>query len=167
MKKIFTFLLFISSQLFMAQQTIPTPAKEYQQFDFWIGKWDVYKFGTETITGKSHIQSINDGYGILENYSVGEGKYQGKSLNKYNPAKQRWEQYWIDNTGLTLFLTGGFVTGKMILSDEISGDPKQGINQITWQKLENGNVRQTWNLSKDGGKTWTILFDGEYKKSKE
>ncbi len=167
MKKIFTFLLFISSQLFMAQQAIPTPSKEYQQFDFWIGKWDVYKFGTETFAGKSHIQSINDGYGVLENYSVGEGKYQGKSLNKYNPVKQRWEQYWIDNTGLTLFLTGGFVTGKMILSDEISGDPKQGINQITWQKLENGNVRQTWNLSKDGGKTWTVLFDGEYKKSKE
>lgn len=150
----------------MSQQSIAPPGKEYQQFDFWIGEWTVFKFGTETPTGKSKIERIIDGYGILENYSVGEGKYQGKSLNKYNPAKQRWEQYWIDNSGLTLFLTGGFVGGKMILSDEVSGDKKQGINQIIWEPLSNGNVRQTWNLSKDGGKTWAVLFDGEYKKVK-
>lgn len=167
MKYILLFSLFLFSNSFMAQQSLTPPGKEYQQFDFWIGKWDVYKFGTENLAGKSHIESIIDGYGVLENYSVGEGKYQGKSLNKYNPVKQRWEQYWIDNTGLTLFLTGGFINGKMILSDEISGDPKQGMNQITWEKLANGTIRQTWNLSKDNGKTWTVLFDGEYRKSKE
>jgi hypothetical protein len=167
MKNILVAIFFGFSVTIMAQQSITPPSKEFQQFDFWIGNWDVYKFGTETLAGKSQIQSIIDGYGILENYSVGEGKYQGKSLNKYNPAKQRWEQYWTDNTGLTLFLTGGFVNGKMILSDEISGDPKLGINQIIWELMKNGNVRQTWNLSKDGGKTWTVLFDGEYKKSKE
>ena len=148
----------------MAQQPDKKIQELYHQFDFWLGNWDVYKFGTDTIAGKSRIEQIIDGVGIIENY-ITKGKYEGKSLNKYNPAKQRWEQYWIDNSGLTLFLTGGFVNGKMILSDEISGDSKQGINQIVWEKLQNGNVRQTWNLSKNGGKTWTILFDGEYKKS--
>ena len=166
MKNILVFILSVFSGIIMAQQTITPPSKEFQQFDFWLGNWDVFKFGTETLAGKSQIQSIIDGYGILENYSVGEGKYQGKSLNKYNPAKQRWEQYWIDNSGLTLFLVGGIKDGKMVLCDEFTGDPKQGINQIIWEPMKNGSVRQTWNLSKDGGKTWTTLFDGEYKKVK-
>jgi hypothetical protein len=166
MKKVFTFVLLFISFFALSQQQDKELKALSHQFDFWLGKWDVYKFGTETLAGKSHIESINDSTGILENYTNATGKYSGKSLNKYNVAKQRWEQYWIDNSGLTLHLTGGFINGKMILSDEISGDPKQGINQIIWEKLENGNVRQTWNLSTNGGKTWKVQFDGEYKKSK-
>jgi hypothetical protein len=165
MKKVLTFVLLTISILMISQ-----PNKElhdhYHQFDFWIGKWDVYKYGTETLAGKSNIESIIDSVGILENYTNASGKYTGKSLNKYNPSKQRWEQYWIDNSGLTLHLSGGITDGKMVLSDELTGDPKQGINRISWEKQKNGTVRQTWNLSTDGGKTWKMVFDGEYRKSK-
>ena len=149
-----------------AQPQNTNPKIMRHQFDFWLGKWDVYKYGTDTLAGKSHIESIIDSVGLLENYAVVQGKYAGKSLNKYNLAKQRWEQYWIDNSGLTLFLTGGLVGGKMVLDDAQYGDAKKGLNQIVWEKMKNGSVRQTWNLSIDGGKTWTVLFDGEYKKSK-
>ena len=138
----------------------------YHQFDFWIGKWDVYVFGTETLAGKSHIESIIDSVGILENYSVVKGAYSGKSLNKYNPAKKRWEQYWIDNSGLTLFLTGGLKDEKMTLDDTENGDAEKGLNKIVWEKMKYGSVRQTWSNSKDHGKTWTVLFDGEYKLAK-
>jgi hypothetical protein len=151
---------------FMAQQADKKLQEHYHEFDFWIGKWDVYKYGTETLAGKSHIESIIDSVDILENYTNANGKYSGKSLNKYNPAKQRWEQYWIDNSGLTLHLAGGLQDGKMVLSDESTREPKQDINKIVWEKLKNGDVRQTWNLSSDEGKTWKILFDGEYKKNK-
>lgn len=168
MKKIIIILTVLISHYMMAQQT-PADKKLqtlYHQFDFWIGKWDVYKYGTDTLAGKSHIESIIDGVGLLENYSVAKGKYVGKSLNKYNPAKHRWEQFWIDNSGLTLFLTGALIDGKMIMDDSESRTVKNELNQIIWEKLKNGSVRQTWKLSKDEGKTWTVLFDGEYKPSK-
>ncbi len=159
-----TLFLFISG-LFFAQ-SVTKPSKEHHQFDFWLGKWEVYKMGQNDNPGKSTIESINDSLGLLEHYIGPLGRYYGKSLSNYNSVKQRWEQYWIDNSGLTLLLVGGIKDGKMVLCDEFTGDPKQGINQITWELMKNGNVKQTWNLSKDGGKTWTTLFDGEYKKVK-
>ncbi len=165
MKKTLIFLFILSFQFFMSQTQDKKLQEKYHQFDFWLGNWDVYKFGTDSIAGKSRIESIIDGIGILENY-ITKGKYEGKSLNKYNPTKERWEQYWIDNSGLTLFLTGGIKNGKMILDDALSANPKEGINQIVWEFLKTGSVRQTWNFSQDGGKTWKVLFDGEYKKSK-
>ena len=164
MKKLITIVCLILSQQIFSQQN--KNLEKYHQFDFWLGEWDVYKYGAETVAGKSHIESIIDSVGLLENYSVIKGKYTGKSLNKYNPAKDRWEQYWIDNTGLTLFLCGKLVDGKMILDDVGYGDKKNGLNQIVWEKMKNGSVQQTWSTSKDGRKTWQVLFDGEYKKRK-
>ena len=166
MKKLLILLFLSSTQYIMAQQTHDQLKTMFHQFDFWLGKWDVYKFGTDTLAGKSDIQSIIAGVGLLENYTTVDGKYVGKSLNKYNPAKGRWEQYWIDNSGLTLFLSGAFMNGKMVLDDTKDGDEKAGLNQIVWEALSNGTVRQTWNTSNDGGKTWQVVFDGEYKKSK-
>ncbi|HEV7230443.1 MAG TPA: hypothetical protein VGO45_03880 [Bacteroidia bacterium] len=166
MKKALAFFLFISTFQMQAQQPNKDLKAMYHQFDFWIGTWEVYKFGTETLAGKSHIESIIDSVGILENYSVVKGSYVGKSLNKYNPDKKRWEQFWIDNSGLTLFLTGGLQDGKMIMDDTAYGDAEKGLNKIVWEKMKNGSVRQTWSTSKDRGKTWVVLFDGEYKRAK-
>jgi hypothetical protein len=35
-------------------------------------------------------------------------------------------------------------------------------SRITWSKLERARVRQFWEVSEDGGKTWTPAFDGIY-----
>ena len=126
-----------------------------------------YKYGTDTIVAYSHIESIVDSVGLLENYTVKNGKYSGKSINKYNPAKKRWEQYWIDNSGLTLFLYGNLVDGKMVLTDSLEVDSLKRISRITWEKLEDESVRQTWFISLDKGKTWKTVFDGQYKRRKE
>jgi len=126
----------------------------------------VYKYGTDTLVGFSQIESVIDSLGLLENYSVAKGKYLGKSLNKYNPARERWEQYWIDNSGLTLFLSGGLKEGKMVLDDVEHGDRDKGLNRIVWELLKSNTVRQTWSISKDGGLSWSVVFDGEYKPKK-
>ena len=147
----------------IAQKNMEDLMQKYHQFDFWLGSWDVYKFGTDTLAGHSHIESIIDGMGLLESYSGARGTFQGKSLNKYNPSRECWEQYWIDNSGLTLFLSGRLVEGKMILDDTDSGDKESGLNRIVWEKMPDHSVRQRWSISRDGGLTWTVVFDGEYK----
>jgi hypothetical protein len=40
------------------------------------------------------------------------------------------------------------------------------MTRTTWRPLPDGGVRQTFESSPDGGKTWTASFDGFYKKVK-
>jgi hypothetical protein len=166
MKRLSIFLLFLVT-LPVSAQPAPSNLKPlYHQFDFWLGQWDVYKYSTDTLVGKSHIESIIDSVGLLENYRVTEGSYTGKSISKYNPAEKRWEQYWVDSAGLTLFMTGKLTDHKMVMNDAMHGEAQKVLNQIVWEPMENGSVRQTWSVSKDGGKNWTVVFDGEYRKRK-
>jgi len=166
MKNILALFCLLAGQAIFAQQASEETTQKFHQFDFWLGKWDVYKYGTDTLVGHSRIESIIDSLGVLENYAVPNGQFQGKSLNKYNPANGRWEQYWIDNTGLTLHLSGGLVDGNMVLEDAESTDSARGRNKIIWEPLPGGSVRQTWSVSSDGGQSWSVVFDGEYKMSK-
>ena len=159
-------LLGLAAQL-AAQQPTPDARKMYHQFDFWLGHWQVYKFGTDTIVGDSHIETIIDSVGILENYTTVKGRYAGKSLNKYNPAKDRWEQYWIDNSGLTLYLSGGITEEKMVLDDLSTESGSKGNNKIIWEAIDKNTVRQTWSVTSDNGKTWKVAFDGEYRRVEE
>jgi len=137
----------------------PCQGAEYHQFDFWIGTWDVYLPDGQK-AGENRIESINDGCGLLENWS-GRGGSVGKSLNLYDRDDQHWHQTWIDNTGGRLVIAGGLVDKRMVLSSEATatGTPMQ---RIAWTPNEDGSVRQLWESSVDGGKTWTVQFDGKY-----
>jgi hypothetical protein len=39
----------------------------------------------------------------------------------------------------------------------------QARHHITWRRLpEGGRVQQLWEVSKDAGATWSVVFDGTY-----
>ncbi len=139
----------------------------YKQFDFWVGDWDVYKYGDETtIVGSNKIERILDGKAIRETYASGKSKYKGTSLNKFNPNSKVWEQFWVDNSGLTLHLQGGIVDGNMVLSSKEKTKDGTIENKITWVPNENGTVRQIWETRTDKETEWKTAFDGLYKKKK-
>ena len=147
-----------------AQKDSSAIQKHYHDFDFWLGKWEVYTYGTDQLRAESHIESIIDSVGVLENYRLLQGAYQGKSINKYNAQKGKWEQLWIDNGGLSLFLSGNLEGKAMVMTDEERPLTPGTINKIRWEPLPGGDVRQTWTASKDEGKSWTTVFDGLYKR---
>lgn len=160
--------LFLFSSPFINAQGLSAESKEkIHQFDFWIGEWTVYNYGTDTIAGYSRIVSIMDSMAIQENYSVpnNRGNYKGTSLNKYNFVQQQWEQYYIDNAGTTLPLKGGLTDGKMILSNAQKGANGIVFNRITWVPEEDGSVRQTWHSRTNENEDWQVLFDGHYRKT--
>jgi hypothetical protein len=133
-------------------------APQYRQFDFWIGEWNVFDEAGKKL-GDSRIERINQGCGLLENWSGASGSV-GKSLNMYDVADHLWHQFWIDNQAGRLTLDGKFADGKMILA----ATAKAAVQRITWTQKSDGSVRQLWETSKDGGKTWTTSFDGRYVK---
>lgn len=141
----------------------PCQDVEHRQFDFWVGRWDVFVPSGKR-AGENRIEVIADGCALLEQWTGTRG-VTGKSLNIYDASDRRWHQTWVDSGGTLLMLTGGFVEGRMVMS--MSGpspsDASKTLQQrITWTPSGDGSVHQLWESSADDGRTWTVLFDGHY-----
>ena len=145
----------------------PCSDERARQFDFWVGEWTV---STETkdagrkIAGHSKISSIHNGCTLLEEYSAENSGYEGKSFNYFDAGEDKWHQVWVDNSGLRLSLVGELADGKMIMSGHRVAAADTVTDRITWHNNADGTVRQVWDVSKDGGKTWTKSFDGLYER---
>ena len=138
----------------------PCASPEHRQFDFWVGDWDVTRPDGH-IAGHNRITPILGGCALREEWTGAQGN-QGTSLNAYDGDSHRWRQTWVDQGGTVLLLAGRLEDGKMILQSG-EGASRQ---RITWTPLADGRVRQLWDSSSDGGKTWKVEFDGIYAKKK-
>ena len=142
-------------------------ASEHRQFDFWLGAWEVSDPKGKPL-GRSRVEAILGNCVLLENWNSATG-FAGKSFNLYNRDSGQWEQFWVDQSGARLHLSGGFVDGAMVLrgvQDKPNAETKQAQHErITWTPNTDGSVRQLWETSKDDGKTWVVSFDGAYRRA--
>ncbi len=152
-----------------AQGILSPPAAcsspEYRQFDFWLGEWTVTN-AQGRYAGENHVAAIQNGCVIQENW-VGADGGSGTSFNMFFDGDRHWHQTWVDARGGRLDLVGGVVGGRMILRGQMParGEPGRRIlHKITWEKHDDGRVRQLWQSSADGGTSWTVVFDGTYAK---
>lgn len=144
-----------------AQQPASTcAAQEYRQFDFWVGEWEVHAGGR--LAGANSITREHGGCVLVERW-VGVRGMTGTSLNVYLPSKNQWHQTWADSTGRLLQLYGEFQDGAM----RLTGSGLNGgltLDRTTWTPNPDGTVRQLWEQSTDGGRTWSVVFDGLYRR---
>lgn len=146
----------------------PCADGHHRDFDFWLGEWDVYGNGSQTPTASSRISIREEGCVIFEEYSVA-GAFSGVSINFYDPAKEKWHQTWMSSSAGSVYIEGGVnLDGAMVLTDDGLDIAKiTGVlNRVTWTPNPDGTVRQFWESSSDGGATWSVAFDGLYKKKK-
>lgn len=142
----------------------PCSTPEYRQFDFWQGDWDV-RDPSGKIVGRNRIVALHGGCALQESWTGASG-HAGTSLNIYDSDRKRWHQTWVDGNGGLLQLDGGIVDGAMVMRGETLSDtpPKTTLQRITWTPQRDGRVRQLWEASSDGGRTWDVVFDGMYSK---
>ncbi len=145
-------------------QATPTPkpcsTAEHRQFDFWLGDWNVTTPDGKA-AGSNRITLILGGCALREEWTGASGS-TGTSLNAFDATARRWRQTWVDDKGGVLLLVGEFQDGKMVLMGEHPEAGKSVRERIAWSPLSGGRVRQLWDSSKDGGKTWQTQFDGTY-----
>jgi hypothetical protein len=138
----------------------------YRQFDFWAGQWEIVDFssGAAADGGDDVITSELGGCAVFENYAA--AGFRGRSVNTFDPSTGKWYQHWVDNSGLTLDLLGGFGVGHMVLEgDRPAGGGATSHDRIDWTALAPDQVRQFWQVSNDGGATYpTVQFDGLYQR---
>ena len=149
------------------QKDAPCSAQEHRQFDFWVGKWDVYPTGTDRLVSHSLIESVYGGCGVRENWMPLSGA-DGGSLSIYVPRENAWRQTWIDSRGARVEFSGGWHDEAMILEgmwNDVLGPGRDALVRMTYTKSEDGSVRQLGEASEDGGKTWAPSFDFTYRKA--
>jgi hypothetical protein len=135
---------------------------QHHQFDFWVGNWVVHNRADKTLAGTNNVTRLLDGCVIQEHWAGARGSH-GTSLNIYNVASRQWHQTWVDDQGGLLVLDGAFNGRAMVLSGTMTGrSGKPVLHRITWTPQQDGSVRQEWVASRDGGHTWTVVFDGIY-----
>jgi len=133
-------------------------AREYHQFDFWIGDWDVFEENKPAPVAHARVDRILDGCVLREDYQNNAG-LKGQSFSIYDASRKLWHQSWVTNRGDVLVIEGSLNNGEMVLSGADRA-PDGGQRQIrgTWKALD-GGVRETAIFSFDGGKTWKPWFD--------
>ena len=139
-------------------------APEHHQFDFWIGKWDVFDTKTGASAGSSLIEGLYAGCTIRENWS--EPGYTGGSLNTYSPATHQWRQLWTDSTGAWREFIGGVQDGHLVMvwtHPSVRFPDKTARERITFTRNSDGTVHQYSDASIDDGKTWVLRYDYTYR----
>ncbi len=164
MKKIFIPLIAIWFAAALQAQDCTCCHDVYNQFDFWVGEWDVFDTTGKKV-GENNIRKVEGGCLLTERWEGMAGS-TGRSQNFFTPEDSLWNQVWVDNSGYSLFMKGTGGNGKMVLTSELMKGGKSGQykNEITWSLQDDGSVRQIWRVYSAKGEPLRILFDGIYRK---
>ena len=143
---------------------------EQQQFNFWIGKWDVFAWNPNTPNGTAQlgsndVEAILERCVLLENWTPAGGVpgAGGKSMNFWDVNRKQWRQVWVAAGGGSLDYAGSFRDGAMRFEGWTLGPQGQKVLQkLTFFPIAKDTVRQLFESSVDSGKTWQPGFDARY-----
>ena len=166
MKKVF-FILCLFMVVDSYAQNTPCACCDttYRQFDFWVGEWTVTD-STGKHLGDNKIELVQNSCSLKENWTGANG-FTGMSISFYERRAKQWNQVWVDQQGGSLKLTGAFEEDRMVMTTPKRINEETGLytqNKISWIILPNGVVRHLWEQTTDSGKSWTVAFDGYYRK---
>ncbi|ELR71558.1 hypothetical protein C900_02473 [Fulvivirga imtechensis AK7] len=139
---------------------------DHRHLDFWVGEWEVFARGGKV--GDNSITIANGGCAIHESYSTSHN-YSGQSINYYDPIDKKWHQHWVGSAGdVYNYLETAKDNGMLRLESKFQNrNGEVSLSRMTFTLQGDGTVRQLMESSTDDGKTWTIAFDGLYKRKNE
>jgi hypothetical protein len=156
------------------QQQRPCDTPAGQQFDFWLGEWELTwpaeQWGGQKgdiSKGTNSVTKILDDCIIQENFKYPDGEFNGTSLSVYNAVKRIWQQTWVDNNGGYLVFTGEFIDSRMELRTEVrETNDKQIVSRMVFKNITESSIDWDWQRSEDNGKTWQDVWNIHYERKK-
>jgi len=150
-----------------APAPVPQPA---DMFDFWVGDWQVSWKNADSTEGKArnHVSRILDGQVIEEQFEQDPADpaplLKGRSLSVRDP-QGLWHQAWADNQGGFFALTASVDGDKRLFSTALTpaGDQVKG-QRMVFHHITHDAFTWDWEGTTDGGKTWTLLWQLDYKR---
>jgi hypothetical protein len=132
---------------------------EFRAMDFWIGEWEVRANGR--VAGHNRISRVVNGCALEERWTTPAGA-EGRSLTWYEPDTAKWRQVYLGSGGGSHDYTGEVKgAGVQFVHSRATSEGARHMFRMTFTPVE-GDVRQFIEESWDGGKTWSVWFDGLY-----
>jgi tetratricopeptide (TPR) repeat protein len=137
---------------------------EASGFDFWLGRWEV-RMPDGTLIGTNTITKRDGGCSIQERWE-GAGGSTGTSVSFYLPSREEWRQVWTGSGGTLFDITGKAETGSMHMEGTIEYVETNRVVAFrgTWTEGADGRVRQRMEEFDLAAQTWTLWFDGFYRR---
>jgi len=140
--------------------------KRFNDFDFWVGEWNVYSNNDEKqFQGTNIITKHHKNCLIMENWTSVQGG-TGSSMNYYDAVEDQWRQLWVAG-GYSIDYSGGLTpSGSMLLTGKINyyQSGKSQAFRGTWTANTDGSVRQFFEQQNLETSEWDVWFDGLYVK---
>ena len=147
----------------------PAPCDDanYDQFDFWIGNWDVYDLAGN-LAGTNSIQPAEQGCLLIEHWT-NTGGGTGQSYSFYDPGTGQWRQIWVNGGGVIDYSGGLTESGSMLLEGEIRNREAGGVAPFTgeWTPNADGSVTQHFRQQNPETGEWSDWFVGHYVRKNE
>lgn len=149
-----------------AFQNISAQLSKTTQFNFWIGKWDLFSNGSKF--GESKVDTQLDNFVIQEDFvEYPPDPFHGINLTTYNDDSKKWEQTMVDNQGHHSFFAGEFKDGTAILIRNFKNkNGEDRIQRIRFYNISGNNFDWMFDASGDGGKTWNVFYTVHYVRKK-
>lgn len=145
----------------MAQSGGCQGSAHFNDFDFWLGDWDVTDNSTGQMAGTNSIAKELSNCLVTENWSGASGSI-GKSINYFNPLKDEWRQVWVA-PGYVIDIRGGLIDDAMVLTGSIDYfNDKTYDFRGSWTPSTDGSVRQFFEQYDPAAQIWNTWFDGRY-----
>jgi hypothetical protein len=141
-------------------------APEYRALDFTLGTWSVVDGQGDPI-GTSKIESEFSGCVVVENWVSPDGSAKGRNIDAYSNDDKQWHRLFIDNRGHVHNFEGTAPGAKVEYQGPSKGpNGEDMLNRLTIEREGADKMRQLWEKSSDGGKTWQRAFQGVFTRVK-
>lgn len=137
---------------------------EARQFDFWLGHWEVRQ-PDGTLVGHNTITKRDGACSIHEQWEGIAGS-TGTSVSFYLPSREQWRQVWVGSGATLIDMTGGLIDGEMRMEGTIEYADQDQVLAFrgAWTTSADGRVRQRLEQFDLANQTWSLWFDGFYRR---
>jgi len=140
----------------------------FQRLAFWIGDWDVYD-STGAHYATQRVSPVLDSCAISVEWASGGGN-KGMSLSAFDQKTGVWNQIYASNqlpspAGVKLRKSDASYAGPGVrfiaLTEGPATNPFQ--SRVTIMPLSGHRALQEFEDTRDGGKTWQVVFKAEHR----
>jgi hypothetical protein len=128
-------------------------------FDFWLGTWDVRWGPNGQERGRNVITRSFGGRVIQEDFDGRPGiELVGMSMTVFDEHRELWRQTWVDDDGNYFALEGNVVGDEMVLLCDRHNGPLDTVYRMRWLDITRDTLTWVWERSSDGGASFDELW---------